>query len=121
MFNVYYPKLLETGSREDSTPASLEGNLWDVVIFTLGGCPGALVRRRLLFVLRARLIDARTQVGAYMVESPLGRRRSLAGTTLLTAFFCMAFVLVDHPFWVRVSSVGISLSATVSCDSTRFS
>lgn len=44
MFNVYYPKLLETGSRGDSTPKSLEDNLWDVVIFTLGGCPGALVR-----------------------------------------------------------------------------
>jgi hypothetical protein len=48
MFNVYYPKLLETGSRGDSTPTSLEGNLWDVVIFTLGGCPGALVRGVLL-------------------------------------------------------------------------
>jgi hypothetical protein len=56
-----------------------------------------------------------------MVEGPLGRRRSLAGSTLLTAFFCMVFVLVDNPLWVRISSVGISLSATVSCDSTRFS
>lgn len=45
MFNVYYPKLLETSSRGDSTPKSLQDNLWDVVIFTLGGCPGALVRR----------------------------------------------------------------------------
>ncbi|KAG8214375.1 MFS general substrate transporter [Butyriboletus roseoflavus] len=94
MFNVYYPKLLETESRLDSTPKSLEDNLWDVVIFTLGGCPGALL-------------------GAYMVESALGRRRSLAGMTLLTAFFCTAFVLVESPFLVRVTSVGISLSATV--------
>ncbi|KAH0826166.1 major facilitator superfamily domain-containing protein [Lanmaoa asiatica] len=93
MFNVYYPKLLETGPRGDFTPKSLEDNLWDVVIFTLGGCPGALL-------------------GAYMVESALGRRRSLAGMTLLTAFFCMVFVLVENPFLVRVSSVGISLSAT---------
>jgi hypothetical protein len=49
MFNVYYPELLETRSRGDSTPTPLEGNPWDVVIFTFGGCPGALVRRRLLF------------------------------------------------------------------------
>ncbi|KAF8125767.1 MFS general substrate transporter [Boletus edulis] len=93
MFNVYYPKLLETGSTGDSSPQSLEGNLWDVVIFTLGGCPGALL-------------------GAFMVESALGRRRSLAGMTLLTAFFCMAFVFFESPLLVRVSSVGISLSAT---------
>lgn len=57
MFNVYYPKLLETESRVDSTPKSLEDNLWDVVIFTLGGCPGALVRRP-LFIVRATLTDA---------------------------------------------------------------
>ncbi|KAF8547038.1 MFS general substrate transporter [Imleria badia] len=93
MFNVYYPKLLETSSKGDSTPKSLEDNLWDVVIFTLGGCPGALL-------------------GAYMVESALGRRLSLAGTTLLTAFFCVFFVLFESPLLVRISSVGISLSAT---------
>ena len=55
-----------------------------------------------------------------MVESSLGRRHFLAGATLLTTFIWMAFVLVDNPFWVRVSSVGISLSVAVSCDSTRF-
>ncbi|KAF8840797.1 MFS general substrate transporter [Paxillus ammoniavirescens] len=94
MFNVYYPKLLETGpTGEGASPPSLEDNLWDVVIFTLGGCPGAIL-------------------GAYMVESSLGRRGSLAGTTLLTAFFCMVFVHVKSPLMVRASSVGISLSAT---------
>lgn len=43
MFNVYLPKLLEKrlgatgeGSRKEA--------LWDIVVFTLGGCPGALVR-----------------------------------------------------------------------------
>jgi hypothetical protein len=59
MFNVYLPKLLETrqGSVSRSslvqTPSSphvqatdtLERTLWDVVIFTIGGCPGAVVRR----------------------------------------------------------------------------
>ncbi|KAJ8593082.1 MFS general substrate transporter [Rhizopogon salebrosus TDB-379] len=92
MFNVYLPKLLETGSSDDSTK-SLEDSLWDVLIFTLGGCPGAIL-------------------GAYMVESPLGRRGSLAATTFITAFFCIVFVLVKSALLVRASSVGISLSAT---------
>lgn len=50
MFNVYLPKLLE--ARGGSTPTAslsesadnLEKSLWNVVIFALGGCPGAVVR-----------------------------------------------------------------------------
>lgn len=49
MFNVYYPKLLETGIKGDAAPKSLEDNLWDIVIFTLAGCPGAIVRYRPYF------------------------------------------------------------------------
>ncbi|KAF4617804.1 hypothetical protein D9613_006183 [Agrocybe pediades] len=41
MFNVYLPKLLETRSGTDR-PQTLEESLWDVVIFTIGGCPGAI-------------------------------------------------------------------------------
>lgn len=46
MFNVYLPKLLETRRRAISVAetASLERTLWEVVIFTIGGCPGAVVR-----------------------------------------------------------------------------
>lgn len=55
MFNVYLPKLLEYRSRTPRPPSQdptgnspqgnndLEGPLWEVVLFTLGGCPGALV------------------------------------------------------------------------------
>jgi len=43
MFNVFLPKLLETRSSSDVTQ-TLEQSLWDVVIFTIGGCPGAIVR-----------------------------------------------------------------------------
>ncbi|KAG2132972.1 hypothetical protein DEU56DRAFT_902238 [Suillus clintonianus] len=53
MFNVYLPKLLETGSSDDTSTKSLEASLWDVLIITMGGCPGAIL-------------------GAYTVESPLG-------------------------------------------------
>ncbi|TFK33035.1 MFS general substrate transporter [Crucibulum laeve] len=95
MFNVFLPKLLETSSAKDtpSTPKSLEESLWDVVIFTIGGCPGAIL-------------------GAYLIESPLGRRWSLAGSTFITAFFCVVFILVESSWAVRASTVGISLSAT---------
>jgi hypothetical protein len=44
MFNVYLPKLLETGTNADALNAkTLEDTLWDVVIYTIGGCPGAIV------------------------------------------------------------------------------
>lgn len=45
MFNVYLPKLLETRRVESLVKtSSLERTLWEVVIFTIGGCPGAVVR-----------------------------------------------------------------------------
>ncbi len=43
MFNVYLPKLLEGRGGDDGAAKSLEDNLWDVVIYTVGGCPGAIV------------------------------------------------------------------------------
>ena len=43
MFNVFLPKLLESRSSSD-VPQSLKQSLWDVMIFTIGGCPGAIVR-----------------------------------------------------------------------------
>ena len=59
MFNVFLPKLLERrlGGKapEASQPSlrsvvgiqsaesSLEDSLWDVVIYSIGGCPGAIV------------------------------------------------------------------------------
>lgn len=45
MFNVYLPKLLETRRVESlAKTSSLERTLWEVVIFSVGGCPGAVVR-----------------------------------------------------------------------------
>ncbi|KAJ3787641.1 MFS general substrate transporter [Lentinula aff. detonsa] len=99
MFNVFLPKLLETNSGSNHgeagpiVPKTLEESLWDVVIFTLGGCPGAIL-------------------GAYLVESALGRRWSLAGSTFITAFFCVMFIMADTTWAIRASTVGISLSAT---------
>lgn len=47
MFNVFLPKLLETRSESEdpsAAPKGLADSLWDVVIYALGGCPGAIVR-----------------------------------------------------------------------------
>lgn len=46
MFNVYLPKLLEGRGRagDGDEIKTLSGNLWDVVIYAVGGCPGAIVR-----------------------------------------------------------------------------
>ncbi|KAF8644666.1 hypothetical protein AX16_008326 [Volvariella volvacea WC 439] len=98
MFNVFLPKLLETrpvssGEVNVAVPKSLEASLWEVVIFTIGGCPGAIL-------------------GAYMIESSLGRRWSLAGSTFVTAAFCFLFISVKSTWAVQLSTVGISLSAT---------
>lgn len=44
MFNVYLPKMLEMSSGAGATvPKTLEDTMWQVVIFTLAGCPGAIV------------------------------------------------------------------------------
>jgi hypothetical protein len=52
MFNVYLPKLLETRRAISvAETTSLEKTLWEVVIFTIGGCPGAVVRSLLYPVL----------------------------------------------------------------------
>ncbi|KAI0070035.1 MFS general substrate transporter [Panus rudis PR-1116 ss-1] len=98
MFNVYLPKLLETRTgmetgADNGNPKSLTDSLWDVVIYSIGGCPGAIV-------------------GAYMVDSRIGKRWSLAGSTFVTAFFCVCFLISNSLWTVRASTVGISLSAT---------
>ncbi|KAL0961499.1 hypothetical protein HGRIS_006441 [Hohenbuehelia grisea] len=95
MFNVFLPKLLESSPAAGALAGakSLQDSLWDVVIFTIGGCPGAIL-------------------GAYMVESSLGRKWSLAGSTFVTAVFCAIFVGVESTWAVRATTVGISLSAT---------
>lgn len=68
-------------------------SLWGVMMYSVGGCPGAIL-------------------GAYLVDSSFGRRWSLAGSTFLTAFFCAVFVKVDGPLLLRVSTVGTSLAST---------
>lgn len=48
-----------------------------------------------------------------MIESPLGRRKSLALSTFVTALFCFAFVQVESKTGVMWSTIGVSLASTV--------
>lgn len=58
MFNVYLPTLLEGGATSTpDVPKTIEASLWDVVIFTLGGCPGAIVRNFCFLVEETKLIS----------------------------------------------------------------
>ncbi|KAJ7250028.1 major facilitator superfamily domain-containing protein [Mycena haematopus] len=91
LFNVFLPKLLEYSGTK-----TIEEGLWDVLIYTIGGCPGALL-------------------GARLILTPLGRRWSLAGSTLVTAGFCTLFVFAqkaDKGWAVRVSAIGVGLAST---------
>lgn len=92
MFNVYLPKLLESRLGHTETGGRKRA-LWDVVIFTLGGCPGAIL-------------------GAWMIDTRLGRKRSLAVATFLTAVFCVGFCQVTTQVGVSLVSIFISLAAT---------
>ena len=62
MFNVYLPKLLEGRGGDDGATKTLQENLWDVVIYTVGGCPGAIVRRLLCLVNVSLTTDASLRV-----------------------------------------------------------
>ncbi|KZT02036.1 MFS general substrate transporter [Laetiporus sulphureus 93-53] len=97
MFNTYLPKVLEGKSNSgtpNETPVDVTASLWSVLTWALGGCPGAIL-------------------GAYLVESPFGRRQSLAGSIFVTAFCCILFMITESLWLVRASTAAISLTSAV--------
>lgn len=44
LFNLFFPKLVELRLGKHAEGGTLTQALWNVVIYTLGGTPGALVR-----------------------------------------------------------------------------
>lgn len=59
------------------------------------------------------------QLGAKLILTPLGRRWSLAGSTLVTAGFCILFVFAQNAesaLAVRISAIGVGLASTVCSD-----
>lgn len=50
-----------------------------------------------------------------MIDTPLGRRKSLAASSAATAVACLGFCLVHSQALVTFITVIISLAATVRC------
>ncbi|GAA6007178.1 hypothetical protein JCM10207_001534 [Rhodosporidiobolus poonsookiae] len=93
IFNVFLPKFLDAklSTAPDSSP---DDTLRDYVLYTLSGLPGSLL-------------------GAYLVETSLGRAKTLAFSTLATSAGTFVFVFVSSPAGVVASSMAVSLAATL--------
>ncbi|GAA5828757.1 hypothetical protein JCM3770_004695, partial [Rhodotorula araucariae] len=97
IFNVFLPKFLESKLASEGSPsaeATQEETLRDYVLYTLSGLPGSLL-------------------GAYLVETSLGRARTLAVATLATSAATFVFVFVHSRAGVVLSSMVVSLAATL--------
>lgn len=68
------------------------------MLYTVSGIPGSFL-------------------GAYLIETSWGRIKTLAFSTLATAFGELVFVLVDSQTGVVLSSMLVSLAATLMCES----
>ena len=69
------------------------------VMYTVSGLPGSLV-------------------GAYLVETPLGRARTLAISTLATSAATVVFVYVNTSVGIVLSSMAVSFASTLMCASS---
>ncbi|ODN74810.1 hypothetical protein L202_07125 [Cryptococcus amylolentus CBS 6039] len=92
MFNVWLPAVLESRASGDGDDAITEA-LGDFVLYSVAGCPGSIC-------------------GAWMIQTRLGRRKSLAICTLATGLSTFAFINVEQKWAVVVSSMVISAAAT---------
>ncbi|RXK39614.1 membrane transporter [Tremella mesenterica] len=92
MFNVWLPAVLESRAKGEGDEAIREA-LTEFVLYSLAGCPGSLL-------------------GAWMIQTSLGRRKSLAICTIATALSTFAFIRVSADWAVVVSSMVIALAAT---------
>ncbi|GAA5934953.1 MFS transporter [Sporobolomyces koalae] len=96
IFNVFLPKFLE-GKLSDAPGGSSgdsDDSLWDYVFYTLAGLPGSII-------------------GAHLVETSFGRTLTLAYSTLATSLGTMTFVFATGQTGVLLSSMVVSLAATL--------
>ncbi|KDE04406.1 hypothetical protein MVLG_05196 [Microbotryum lychnidis-dioicae p1A1 Lamole] len=94
IFNVFLPKYLEQRLGQSTGQASRTQSLWDYVLYTVSGLPGA-------------------PLGAWLIEGRLGRVKTLAFSTLATSAGTLIFVLVTSQAGVVSSSMFVSLVATL--------
>lgn len=81
MFNVFLPKLLETGSSSDPTvmAKTLEDSLWDIVYYTIGGLPGAIVCISSFFVLMVTQQESAFPAWSVYDRVPIGKKVVFGG------------------------------------------
>lgn len=92
LFNIYLPKLLEGRNiASDEHDMSLSDNLWGVLIYVTGGCPGSLVRppyvifdRCCPYFCTARRVHGRHKAGMALVASKQYPCHSIA----FCCFYC---------------------------------
>ncbi|KWU45077.1 MFS general substrate transporter [Rhodotorula sp. JG-1b] len=96
IFNVFLPKFLESklADTAPSRPTTQEETLRTYVMYTTAGLPGSLV-------------------GAYLVETPLGRAKTLAISTLATSAATVVFVFVNTSVGIVLSSMAVSFASTL--------
>ncbi|KAK4052685.1 hypothetical protein OIV83_001972 [Microbotryomycetes sp. JL201] len=94
IFNVFLPKYLEEKVGETVTHGGREQSLREYVLYTAAGIPGSLL-------------------GAWLVETSLGRIKTLAISTLVTSASTLVFVFVQTQAGIMASSAAVSLAATL--------
>ena len=97
IFNVFLPKYLEAKIGQ-SAEGTREQSLRDYVFYTVSGMPGSIM-------------------GAWLIETRLGRKGSMFVSAILTTLGILVFVWVDSQFGVIASSMGVSLAVTLMCES----
>lgn len=94
MFNVFLPKFLESrlGKGNSEGNQDITSVMQDYLLYSLASLPGSLL-------------------GAYMIETRLGRKGTMAGSLGVTALAVISFIRANGREWVVVSSMFISLAA----------
>lgn len=102
MFNVWLPAVLE--ERKGKGDGAIQAALRDVVLYAVAGCPGSVVS--------SKLGKCLPQIGSWMIQTHLGRKKSLAICTLATGMATFIFIPVRSDLAVITSSMFISLTGT---------
>ncbi|KAG9297703.1 hypothetical protein G9A89_011218 [Geosiphon pyriformis] len=99
MFNVFLPKYLEDlglgDIEDDGENSSIKEALKDYLIYSICGVPGSLV-------------------GAFLIETGLGRKGTMAIATFGTSLSVFLFISVLTPTGMTVSSALVSFLATLN-------
>ncbi|KAF9346012.1 hypothetical protein BGX26_002520 [Mortierella sp. AD094] len=92
-FNVFYPKFLQEHGEGGNQPLTLV--YWDILIYSIAGVPGSVL-------------------ATIMVEGRLGRRYTMAVSTLGTALATFLFAVLPNHTAMTIFSAILSLLSTLN-------